>query len=182
MRETGGPTEDQADIRERGLRNTHIARQPVAKPDAVGVDGVGRIKRDGDAVEPQARFIHDGGVEDMRFADGANLAMRIAMIAPSGNRVSLQIRLRTHILLESIEAMQRIAETNLLEAIAGELVNLHRPGRERNIIVPTIRERDERSQCSRRRCIRFIGGDCCLIGLRNHCAVLQNALMLPQLA
>ena len=57
------------------------------------------------------------------------------MVAPAGNGVALQRRLRAHVLLEGIEAVQGVAGADLVQNVAGVLVDLHRSGRKRNVVV-----------------------------------------------
>ncbi len=134
LRETRGAAERQADIGERDLRQPDVAAEAVAEAHAGGIGKVGRVERDGDAVEAEARFIHELRVEDMRLADGADLAMRMAMVAPAWNSVALQCGLCADVLLERIETMQRIGCAELLQNVAGVLVDLHRAGRERDVV------------------------------------------------
>ena len=53
----------------------------------------------------------------MRLADSANLAMRIAVIAPSRYRIALQRGLCPHVFLEGIEAMQLSLDPNCCRAV-----------------------------------------------------------------
>ena len=104
--------------------------RPSPSPTLVGLISVGRIEGDGDAVEAETRFVHDRWVEDVGLAEGADLAMRGAMIAPAGNGVALQCRLCADVFLEGIKAVQGVAGADLLQDVAGVLVDLHRAGRE----------------------------------------------------
>jgi len=72
--------------------------------------------------------------------------MRLAMVAPTGDGVALQGRLGADVLLEGIEAVQGVAGAELMQHVAGVLVDLNRARGEADQIVSTIGERDERGQ------------------------------------
>ena len=103
------------------------------------VDRGGRLERDGDTVETQARFIDKFRVEDMSLAEGADLTMRGSVISKSGNAIPLQGRLGALVLLKRIETVQRISRPKLMRYVPRVLINLHGARGEGNIIVSAIR-------------------------------------------
>src|SRR6185437_4695707 len=108
LRETARSAEVHAYVRNRGLWNTNWPAQTIIEPEARRVNQVRRIERDGDAIESKACFIRHAGREDMHILQGPDLAMRRPMVAPPRQCVALQVRLCTYVLLERIEAMQRV--------------------------------------------------------------------------
>ena len=116
----------------------------------------------------------------MHVLQRADLAMRGAVVAPAGKRVALQRRLGAHILLEGVEAVQRIIRAKLLQHVSGVLVDLHRAGSEGDVVGAAVGERNE----SRKGCRDGVGGgirsECVLLRLTEDRAVLQDALVLAK--
>ena len=71
-----------------------------------GFSGVLRHKGDGDAVEAEARLVHQAGREDVYFVQSADLPVRGAVIAKPGDGVPLQVGLGACVLLPGIVARE----------------------------------------------------------------------------
>ena len=120
------------------MRQTDVASKTIADADARGTGQVGRVEGNGDTVEAETHFIDESRAEDVGLAQCADLAMRVAVVAPARNGVALQRGFRPYVLLESIEPVQRIVGTQLCGAVASKLVDLNGPGRKCHIVVAIV--------------------------------------------
>ena len=112
----------------------------------------------------------------MNVLQRADLAVRGAVVAPARQGIALQVGLRADILLERIKAVQGVVRAELLQHVAGVLVDLHRPRGKRNIIGAAVGRGDQR-------CNLRAGGPGSEPGeLRRgkYRVVLQDALVLAQ--
>ena len=180
LRKSRWATEDEADVGESGLRDADFSAEAIAEAHAGGVDGGGWVEGDGDAVESEPRFVDDRWGEDVGFAEGGDLAVGVAMIAPAGDCVALQGGFGADILLEGVEAMEGIVGAEGVRQVHGSLVDLHGTGGERHVVVAAVGQWNEGGERGGGGLVGLVGCDGCLIRGRDDGAVLKYALVLAK--
>ena len=176
-----GPPKFSADILHRDLRQCIVVSNAVL--DAVVQGILRRIwhKGNSDAVEAQARLIHDAGREEVHLVQGADLPVRRAVIAKAWNGVALQVGLGARILLPGVIEVKIVFCREGVEQVARELVGLHWSGR-RTLEDSTgcvIAGWDQVDQLGVRRAGRA-GGKRRTLCRAQDIAVEEQSLMLPQ--
>src|SRR5262245_65871026 len=79
-----------------------------------------------DAIEAQARLVDDIRAKGVSLIEREDLAVGLAGVAESGERIALQVRLASQVTLEGVVAMQLVALAQAVAHVARPLIDIDR--------------------------------------------------------
>ncbi len=121
--------EVESEVGDGDLRDADGAVDAVADAVIAGERECVGIEGDGDAVEAEAGLIDDRRREDVDLVEGADLAVRGAVVAEAGDGVQLEVGLGAGVLLPGVVEVEGVGLGDVMEEVAGELVGLDGAGR-----------------------------------------------------